>query len=98
MTGANPIIEELGRMASDRERAEWLLTCPLYFFVSEYEALRVALLSSRFRAGLDYVNHERAGLMARRLPDGLLPQGPMLSVHMARLDLAIAVRRQKEDS
>lgn len=93
MTAVLPIIEQLADAADDAERADWLMACPLFYLVSEYEALALVLREAGFIDGLAYVDAERVALMARRLPDGCLPQGPLLSVNLARVDLRIAARK-----
>ena len=92
MTALLPIVEQLDEMTSDAERAAWLKACPLGYFVSDYDAIRLALLRARFGAGIDYLNRERVALFARRNVDGGLPDRAMMTMHLARIDLSIAVR------
>lgn len=92
MKGPLPIVEELDGMTTNAERAAWLKACPLGYFVSDYDAIRLALLRARFFAGISYLDRERVALYARRNADGGLPERAMMAMHLARIDLTIAVR------
>lgn len=87
-----PILGELRRLETDEARADWLLRLPLIFFATHSEQIRVVLRECGFTAGLHYIDAERVGLLAKRLPDGTAAHGPVLSVHLARIDLKVAAR------
>ena len=87
-----PILDDLRRLETDDERADWLLRLPLFLFVSRWKQIRDVLDECGFRAGVSYIEAEKAALHARRLPDGTMPQSVVLAAHMARIDLKVAAR------
>jgi hypothetical protein len=93
MTDRSPIIDVLADADDDAARGEWLLTCPLIFFISEYEVIRTVLLKAGFAAGLDYIGAERAALMAtRQARTGEERFDVRMSQRLARGDLNISIR------
>ena len=89
----NPIVEQLADAQTNEKRKTWLLSCPLYHFVADYHDIVRILRSAGYLAGVDYVERERVGLMARRNTSGMLPETVIFNQHLARGDLIIFQRR-----
>lgn len=64
-----PDVEDLRACHNDRDRAEWLLSAPLAFILSEIMPIRRALMSAGFQDGLKYLEAELQFLNRPRNPD-----------------------------
>jgi hypothetical protein len=92
VTDLLPIVEGLRDCLSNAERAAWLFQCPPGIFVTHHMEIRKILTDAGFAAGVAYLEAKVAGQMATCLKDGSTRPNILFSIHLARIDLAIAAR------
>lgn len=95
MTDLLPLVELLRDCETDAERAAWLFAVPLGVILRDHMAIRDLLEAAGFEAGVKCLDAELATLHCRRSADGSLPFFATYTAHLARTEMAIAIRRQQ---
>lgn len=90
MSDQLPLIDILADCQSHRERAEWLLCCPLTIINHYSLVIRALCQKANFLAGVSYVEAERSALNATRLPNGEHKPGIKIMLKNAREGLRLA--------
>ena len=89
-----PTIEEISRMSSDAERANWLMRAPDSIVFGWVASIRAELERSVFPEGVAYLERRFASTMAIRTPEGHLPHSIVMGVYHAEGVMRDAARRR----
>lgn len=90
-----PIIEQLRKMTSDAERADWLQLCPLSVIVNHHAEIASAFEIAGFDAGVRCLEAELALASSVRVKnDGGFRPEPLIAAHIARGEMRIAAKRK----
>lgn len=89
-----PIIEQLSRMTTDVERADWLQLCPFEILIKHQAEIAGVLDRAGFYAGTRCLEAELVLLSSTRTKaDGGFRHEPLFAAHIARSDMRAAARR-----
>ncbi|MDB5522792.1 MAG: hypothetical protein JWM58_555 [Rhizobium sp.] len=90
-----PTVEELAGARNNRQRADWLNECPPWVIAHHCMDIRLIFQAADFTAGIASLDAEIALLHARRDRLGAFREGPNFAAHLARIDMAMAARRER---
>ncbi|MBO9099983.1 MULTISPECIES: hypothetical protein [unclassified Rhizobium] len=91
MSGLLPILDELADCQTNLQRAQWLFACPFGILQGHGYRIKEILNDAGFMAGVEYVDLERAALMAVRDAMGNHTPETEDMLSRARIGLRMAV-------
>lgn len=94
MSNRLPILDELALARNNRQRADWLAECPQWVIAHHSDKIRSILDAAGFSAGVRCLDAELLLLQSRRDKVGAYRESPNFNAHLARIDMAIAARRE----
>lgn len=87
-----PIVEEILRLPSHADRADWLIRCPDWHVVGSVATIRRALEQAAFPEAITYLDARHASLQAVRTSDGSLTQTVLMGLNYALLTMQAAAK------
>jgi hypothetical protein len=89
-----PIVDEITKLPSHADRADWLMRCPDWHVVGFVGSIRSALELAHFPEGLLYLEARSVCLQAVRTREGHIPNQFLTPLYIREGEMKEAARRR----